>query len=95
MRKRGGSIREERRPNKHVDCNTCVHFFITWDKRYPYGCRAMRFMSANSPNKDVFEVEGRDCLAYKDKTLTWNEKEDSRAKTNGGRDRNIKVNLIV
>ena len=55
----------------------------------------MRFMSANSPNKDVFEVEGRDCLAYKDKTLTWNEKEDSRAKTNGGTDRNIKVNVIV
>ena len=24
-------------------------------------------MTSNSPSKDVFEVEGRDCLAYKNK----------------------------
>ena len=52
-------------------------------------------MSANSPNKDVFEVEGRDCLAYKDKRLTSKEKQSSRMKTNGGKDRDIEVNVKV
>ena len=81
--------------DKHIDCNSCAHFFITWNKRFPFGCRAMGFMSANSPNKDVFEVEGRDCLAYKDKRLTSKEKQSSRMKTNGGKDRDIEENVKV
>ena len=81
--------------SKHIDCNSCAHFFITWNKRFPFGCRAMGFMSANLPNKDVFEVEGRDCLAFKDKCLVSKEKGCSRAKTEGGKDRDIEVNVKV
>ena len=81
--------------DKQIECNSCAHFFITWNKRFPFGCRAMGFMSANSPNKDVFEVEGRDCLAYKDKRLMSQEKESLRTKTIRGKDRDIEVNVKV
>ena len=81
--------------DKQIDCNSCAHFFITWNKRFPFGCRAMGFMSANSPNKDVFEVEGRDCLAYKEKNLMPKDKVSPGTKTEGGRDRTIEVNVKV
>ena len=55
---------------RHADCNSCAHFFITWNKKFPFGCRAMGFMSANSPSKDVFEVEGE--IAWHTKTSFHN-----------------------
>ena len=79
--------------DKQIDCNSCAHFFITWNKRFPFGCRAMGFMSANSPNKDVFEVEGRNCLAYKEKSLMSKDKVSSSAKTEGGKERIFEVNV--
>ena len=80
---------------KQIECNSCAHFFITWNKRFPFGCRAMGFMSANSPNKDVLEVEGRDCLAYKEKNLMSKDKVSPGTNTEGGRDRTIEVNVKV
>ena len=58
MRKKGDSKKGKEATAQQVDCNACAHFFITWDKRFPYGCKAMGFMSSHSPSKDVFEVEG-------------------------------------
>ena len=55
----------------------------------------MGFMSANSPNKDVLEVEGRDCLAYKEKNLMSKDKVSPGTNTEGGRDRTIEVNVKV
>ena len=81
--------------DKQIDCNSCANFFITWNKRFPFGCRAMGFMSANSPNKDVLEVEGRDCLAYKEKNLMSKANLSSRTKTEGGKDRTTEVNVKV
>ena len=52
-------------------------------------------MTANSPNKDVLEVEGRDCLAYKEKNLMSKDKVSSRKKTEGGKERIIEVNVKV
>ena len=69
--------------DKQIDCNSCANFFITWNK------------SANSPNKDVLEVEGRDCLAYKEKNLMSKAKVSSRTKTEGGKDRTTEVNVKV
>ena len=95
MKKRGDSNTGKEASGKYVDCNTCAHFFITWDKRYPYGCRSMNFMSSNSPSKDVLEVEGRDCLAYRDKHSISDGKENLKIEFDGGKSRNRKVNVIV
>ncbi len=81
--------------DRHADCNSCAHFFITWNKRFPFGCRAMGFMTSNSPSKDVFEVEGRDCLAYKNKFSHLGEEDGCKHKNIGGKGQKHKVNVVV
>ena len=95
MRKKGDSTKGKEGAAQQVDCNACVHFFITWDKRFPYGCKAMGFMSSHSPSKDVFEVEGRDCLVYRSKQSSPDEKENLKIEVNRGKSRNRNVNVIV
>ena len=46
-----------------VNCYGCKHFFITWDKEFPYGCRRMEFRSKRLPSEDVIEADGQRCLA--------------------------------
>lgn len=49
-------------------CNSCVFFYITWDTKCPYGCKAMGFKSKNSPREIVkIHSYGRECLAYRSK----------------------------
>ena len=90
-----GSAADAVASDRHADCNSCAHFFITWNKRFPFGCRAMGFMSANSPSKDVFEVEGRDCLAYKNKFSQPGEEDDFKHENIGGKGQKHKVNVVV
>ena len=86
----GGLIRKDDN-SRRLGCNDCAHFYITWDKRFPYGCSAMRFMSAKLPSQDVLEVEGRDCLSFQNKELEINNYEDSQKDKKGNRH----VNIIV
>jgi hypothetical protein len=52
---------------KNIDCFTCRHFHITWDKDRPKGCRAMGFKSRQMPSSVVFESSGTECLRYEAK----------------------------
>jgi hypothetical protein len=36
-----------------IVCRRCRHFFITWEKGSPYGCRAMGFKSRIMPSRAV------------------------------------------
>ena len=90
-----GSAADAVASDRHADCNSCAHFFITWNKRFPFGCRAMGFMTSNSPSKDVFEVEGRDCLAYKNKFSLPGEEDGFKHENTGGKGQKYKVNVVV
>ena len=79
---------------KHADCNSCAHFFITWNKRFRLVAGRWD-LTSNSPSKDVFEVEGRDCLAYKDKFSQPGEEHDFKHENIGGKGQKHKVNVIV
>ncbi len=50
-----------------ADCFTCVHFYITWDRHFPYGCRAMQFKTRNMPSADVYGASGKKCMGFKQK----------------------------
>lgn len=51
-----------------IDCHNCIHYYVTWDERFPHGCRAMGFKSWRYPNDEVRRVvKGRDCLLYERK----------------------------
>ena len=78
-----------------LSCNSCRYFYITWDKKHPYGCRAMGFISARPPRIDVLAIEGRDCLSFerKDKNITMKkELEDDLRKVKGP---NTEINVTV
>jgi hypothetical protein len=46
-------------------CFDCKYFFITWDDRFPRGCRAMDFKSKKMPSKLVYEASGMPCTKFK------------------------------
>ena len=51
---------EDKRPR----CNQCVHYFITHDVQFRYGCRALDFKSRREPIKDVIEASGQPCQFF-------------------------------
>ena len=49
------------------DCKRCRWFYITWDPKKPYGCRAMQFKSKKLPALEVLEADGSVCISFKEK----------------------------
>ncbi|MCX8086885.1 MAG: hypothetical protein N3C63_08290 [Rhodocyclaceae bacterium] len=45
-------------------CLRCKHYFITFDARFPYGCRAMGFKSQQLPCKEVEAASGLACQSF-------------------------------
>jgi hypothetical protein len=44
------------------------HYYVTWDKNFPHGCRAMDFKSLQVPSVVVqSSTQGKDCLLFKQK----------------------------
>ena len=50
-----------------INCFHCVHFFVTWDEKFPRGCRAMDFKSRKMPSIAVFEASGMPCVRFRAK----------------------------
>ncbi|MCX8043917.1 MAG: uracil-DNA glycosylase [Desulfobacterota bacterium] len=48
-------------------CHRCRFFYITYDARYPYGCRALGFKSRHLPMEEVYRSSGIPCLYFKKK----------------------------
>ncbi len=42
-------------------CKGCLHFYVTYDPGFPYGCRAMGFKSRNYPYVQVQAASGTAC----------------------------------
>ncbi|MBW2370171.1 MAG: uracil-DNA glycosylase [Deltaproteobacteria bacterium] len=49
---------------KRIDCHKCRHYYVTWDKRFPHGCRAMKFKSKVLPSATVMDSSKRPCMLY-------------------------------
>lgn len=75
----------------NINCNACRHYYITWDKRFPYGCEAMKFMSSKLPSLDVLEIEKHECFLFEHKDTNVNNREDLRK----NRTEIKQVNVIV
>jgi hypothetical protein len=55
-------------PDKQtVTCMKCRFFYITWDKSFPYGCKAMGIKGRNMLCIEVFQISGQPCLDYQNK----------------------------
>ena len=86
--KQAGSLR-------NISCNSCRYFYITWNNKRPYGCRAMGFISAQLPSTAVLEIEGRDCLSFERKDTGLTNDKRLQNKLSKGRKGNKKINVIV
>lgn len=49
---------------KRVSCFNCIHFYITWDKEFPRGCKALSFKSRQMPSAVVFGSSGMECQKF-------------------------------
>ncbi|TCK62511.1 uracil-DNA glycosylase [Seleniivibrio woodruffii] len=52
---------------ERINCRKCVHFYITWEKTHPYGCRAMGFKTDVLPSVRVYQSSGVHCLRFVEK----------------------------
>jgi len=54
-------------------CRQCRHFYITWEKRTPYGCHALGFKSRVIPLRAVERATpGMDCQFFSPKGVKRN-----------------------
>jgi len=49
-------------------CRKCIYLYTTWDKNFPFGCKAMGIKSSSSPADVVRRASGHECLAYVEKS---------------------------
>jgi hypothetical protein len=50
-----------------ASCSDCKHYYVTWDKDFPYGCKAMGFKSRTYPAQEVRNASGMDCQLFERK----------------------------
>ena len=52
---------------ERISCHKFKHFYVTWDKSFPYGCKVMGFKGRIIPSLMVFQASGKSCMAYEEK----------------------------
>ena len=50
-----------------INCSKCAHFYITWDPKFPRGCRYFGFKSSNMPSVAVYASTGTQCICFAEK----------------------------
>ena len=50
-----------------INCFNCCHFYITYERHFPYGCRAVGFKSRRMPAHEMFLNSGLVCLLFEEK----------------------------
>lgn len=58
-----------------VNCRKCKFFYITWDKKFPNGCRFFAFKTNKMPSISVLEASGKKCLNFQCKESKSTEQE--------------------
>jgi len=59
--------------NKHINCYLCKYYYVTWNKKFPHGCRAMGFKSRMLPSIEVYKHSGIYCLLFNQKKISRKE----------------------
>ena len=60
--------KEEDNTSNKIDCRKCVHFFVTWEKNCPYGCKAYGFKGPQMPSIVVKSSSGESCNFFKQRS---------------------------
>ncbi len=60
-------IEDSKMKPERINCFHCSHFFITWDKSFPNGCKAFGFKTRQLPSISVQQASGARCAAFQPK----------------------------
>ena len=52
-----------------VDCLKCMHYVVTWEPKFPRGCKLYGFKSAYLPSVQVLRSSGLECMGFEAKEL--------------------------
>jgi len=52
------------RTSKRPECLRCKHYYVTWNPKFPYGCRAFGFQSRITPCLEVYSASQQQCLKF-------------------------------
>ena len=55
--------------SERIDCMQCEHYFVTWNPKFPRGCKLYGFKTAGFPSVEVYKATGEDCIGYAKKTI--------------------------
>ncbi len=50
-----------------IDCRKCRYFYITWNPKFPYGCKSFGMKTKQIPSKEVYISSGKECLKFEKK----------------------------
>jgi hypothetical protein len=53
--------------NKKRACINCIHYYVTWDRDFPCGCKGYGFKSQEEPRVTVRKTSGQECLMFEEK----------------------------
>ncbi|HPI93915.1 MAG TPA: uracil-DNA glycosylase [Deltaproteobacteria bacterium] len=67
MGKVPGPKNKQQNRQTDINCFSCRHFYITYDRRFPYGCRAAGFKSRLMPSREMHVHSGMECLLFREK----------------------------
>lgn len=56
------------KPQK-INCYKCKNYYVTWDPRFPCGCRAIGFKGKEIPSISVRKNTGIDCQFFEEKNV--------------------------
>jgi hypothetical protein len=56
-------------PQKSNVCYRCKHFFITYEKSFPYGCRGFAMKSKRLPSLEVLRASQSECSLFAEKSI--------------------------
>ncbi|WP_308634959.1 uracil-DNA glycosylase [Paenibacillus silvisoli] len=52
---------------QRINCMKCRHYYVTWDPKFPKGCKAFGFKTATMPSQAVLSSSGKPCLNFEQK----------------------------
>ncbi|SDX82465.1 hypothetical protein SAMN05518855_102347 [Paenibacillus sp. CF384] len=50
-----------------INCMQCLHYYVTWDPKFPRGCKAFKFKTSTMPSAAVLFSSGKPCMNFEAK----------------------------
>lgn len=59
--------------NYKRNCYNCIFFYVTWEPKFPNGCKALGFKTKQLPSVTVFQSSGSPCELFRAKQKPKND----------------------